>query len=73
MNHYSFFNYIVDPVDRLNYTKEYFSYVAEGTVKVLVHKEYPFTAEGVAQAQQDITGRGTAGKLLIKIGNERAH
>jgi len=63
-------NYIVDPVDRLNYTKEYFSYVAEGTVKVLVHKEYPFTAEGVAQAQQDIIGRGTAGKLLIKIGNE---
>lgn len=32
-----------------------------------VHKEYPFTAEGIQEAQRDITGRGTVGKLIVRI------
>lgn len=32
-----------------------------------IHKVYPFTVEGVAQSQTDITSRGTTGKLLIKV------
>ena len=35
-----------------------------------VHKEYPFTAEGVVDAQKDLTGGKTTGKLVIKIADE---
>lgn len=63
-------NYIIHPEERLKYTREYFSYIANGSVRVLVHKEYPFAAEGVAQAHKDLAGRGTVGKLLIKVDSE---
>ena len=32
-----------------------------------VHKVYDFTAEDVAQAQRDISSRGTTGKLLVRV------
>jgi NADPH:quinone reductase len=44
-----------------------FEFVAQPGYKVHVHKEYDFTAEGLQEAQKDITGRGTVGKLVVKI------
>lgn len=35
--------------------------------QVTVHKVYPFSAEGVAQAEEDIASRNTSGKLVINV------
>jgi len=59
-------NYIQEPAEFTHYTHEYFELLADG-LDVAIHAEYPFSAEGVRQSQEDITGRGTVGKLLIKI------
>lgn len=63
------FNYIYTPEEAQRYTDELFALV-EGGVQVKVHKIYPFSAEGVQQAQRDITGRGTVGKLIIGVSEE---
>jgi len=57
----------VTPEEFDYYTQEYFRLVNEEGVKIPIHKEYPFSAEGVGQSQIDITSRGTIGKLLISI------
>ena len=41
--------------------------VASGTIKPVIGKEYPFTAEGVAQSQKDLAEGRSVGKLLIKV------
>ncbi|KAF8313079.1 NAD(P)-binding protein [Clavulina sp. PMI_390] len=61
------FNYIVTPEESEHYSTEYFSLLKQG-VNIQIHKEYPFSADGVRQSQIDITGRGTTGKLLINFG-----
>ncbi|OBZ78424.1 putative quinone oxidoreductase [Grifola frondosa] len=63
-------NYIYTPEEGRRYSTELFSLISKGTLKILIHKEYPFTAEGVQQAQKDLTGGKTTGKLLIKISDE---
>lgn len=55
------------PDEFYNYAQEYLRMLQDG-LKILIHKEYPFSAEGVRQSQIDITSRGTAGKLLINVG-----
>ena len=60
-------NYITTREELDLYSKELFDLVAKSIVKLKVHKEYPFSAEGIRQSQVDITGRGTTGKLLIKV------
>jgi NADPH:quinone reductase len=59
-------NYIYTAEELYRYSEEYLGLLKDG-LEVRVYKEYPFSAEGVAQSQIDITGRGTIGKLLIKI------
>ncbi|WWC61368.1 uncharacterized protein I303_103949 [Kwoniella dejecticola CBS 10117] len=49
------------------YTSELIDITKKAKINYAVHKVYGFTAEDVAQAQKDIQGRGTAGKLLIKV------
>ncbi|CEH15471.1 nad-binding protein [Ceraceosorus bombacis] len=49
------------------YSAQLFDLLAKKLVKLRVHKEYPFSAEGVQQTQKDITSRATTGKLLIKV------
>ncbi|ORX39667.1 hypothetical protein BD324DRAFT_640883 [Kockovaella imperatae] len=44
-----------------------FELYSKGAVKAYIHKTYPLTAEAVAQAQVDITSRGTTGKLIIEV------
>ncbi|KAJ7625543.1 NAD-binding protein [Roridomyces roridus] len=60
-------NYIYTPAEHFHYCKELFSLVAAGTLKIQIHKEYPFTREGAIQAQKDLTGGKSTGKLLIKV------
>ena len=52
------------------YSNEMFNLINKGLVKVNIFDEYPFTAEGVQNAQRDITGGKTTGKLLIKVSDE---
>ncbi|KLO09276.1 NAD(P)-binding protein [Schizopora paradoxa] len=60
-------NYLVTPEESHFYTTELFKLVENGTVKINVHKMYPFTAEGARQSHIDITGKGTSGKLVVRV------
>jgi len=57
----------VTPAESLHYANEVFQSIQNGTFKINIHKEYPFTAEGVADSQKDLADRSTTGKLVIKV------
>ncbi|KAG8848239.1 hypothetical protein FRB96_001277 [Tulasnella sp. 330] len=61
------FGYITTPEETKHYQDELLSLLVQGAFKTKIHKDYPFTAEGVQQAQKDITSRGTIGKLLVNV------
>ncbi|KAJ6575469.1 NAD-P-binding protein [Mycena capillaripes] len=63
-------NYVATAEEFHHYATELFSFIADGTLKIKVHKEYPFTAEGAIHAQKDLTGGLTTGKLIIKVENQ---
>jgi NADPH2:quinone reductase len=48
-------------------SSQLFELVAEGAVRFKIYGEYEFSAEGIRKSQEDITGRGTVGKLIVKI------
>lgn len=60
-------NYLVTAEEGLHYSGVLFKLVEEGVLKSTVHKEYPFTAEGVKQAHIDLSGGRTTGKLIVKV------
>ena len=60
-------NYIYTPEESRRYTAELCRLIADGTLKIRIHAEYPFTAEGVQQAQKDLVGGKTIGKVIIKV------
>lgn len=60
-------NYAYTPSEVLYYANALFTHLSNGTLKPHIHKEYPFTPEGVRNAQTDLTGGKTTGKLVIKI------
>ena len=62
-------NYMVTPKEGTHYSKLFFDLVSKGTVKINIFDEYPFTAEGVQQAQTDLPRGKSTGKLIIKIGD----
>ncbi|RSH95745.1 hypothetical protein EHS25_000837 [Saitozyma podzolica] len=61
--------FIAEPEDFARYATEIFDLVKKGAIKTSIHKVYPFTVEGVAQSQLDITSRNTTGKLVIHVAN----
>jgi NADPH2:quinone reductase len=63
-------NYVYTPGEAYNYGQQLCKLVGDGSLKINIFKEYAFTAEGVQQAQRDLTGGKTTGKLLIKIGEQ---
>ena len=63
-------NYIVTPEESGPYFRKLMQMIENGTVKINIHNEYPFSAEGIQQAQTDITGRSTVGKLIVKVADE---
>ncbi|KAJ6520184.1 hypothetical protein C8R45DRAFT_954206 [Mycena sanguinolenta] len=60
-------NYAQTAEELRHYTTQLFALVADGSLKIKIHHEYPFTAEGAQQAQKDLTGGKSTGKLLIKV------
>jgi len=60
-------NYMVTPEEGTHYSKLFFDVVSKGIVKINIFDEYPFTAEGVQQAQTDLPRGKSTGKLIIKI------
>ncbi|KDQ63082.1 hypothetical protein JAAARDRAFT_29078 [Jaapia argillacea MUCL 33604] len=60
-------NYAYTPEESRRYGNELFDLIAKGVFKINVFKEYPFSAEGVQQAQSDLTAGKSTGKLVIKI------
>lgn len=65
-------NYIYTPEEARYYGDKLFDLVAKDELKITIHKEYPFTTEGVRAAQTDLTTKSgsTIGKLIYKIGGE---
>lgn len=63
-------NYVFEPEEAAYYGKKVFELVEDGTFKINIFKEYPFTAEGVEQAQKDLTGGKTTGKLIVKVSED---
>ena len=62
-------NYMVTPEEGTHYSKLFFDVVSKGIVKINIFHEYPFTAEGVQQAQTDLPRGKSTGKLIVKIGD----
>ena len=60
-------NYISTAEEAAHYGKEVFGLVEKNILKIQIFKDYPFTAEGVQNAQRDLTSGKTMGKLLIKV------
>jgi len=66
---YRMSNYVFTAEEAAHYGKLVYDLVAGGDLKVKIYNEYPFTVEGVRQAQSDLTAPGgkTVGKLVIKV------
>jgi NADPH2:quinone reductase len=62
-------NYMVTPEEGTHYSTLFFDVVSKGIVKINIFHEYPFTAEGVREAQTDLPRGKSTGKLIIKIGD----
>ncbi|OAX39526.1 NAD(P)-binding protein, partial [Rhizopogon vinicolor AM-OR11-026] len=60
-------NYTYTEEEVFYYGNALFFLLADGTLKTQVFKEYPFTTEGVRQAQIDLTSGKTTGKLVVKV------
>ncbi|KAK6335437.1 NADPH:quinone reductase [Orbilia brochopaga] len=59
------FAYVYTQEEFEYYSNELFKYVKAGQLKVNIHKTYAL--EDLSQAHRDIEGRGTTGKLVIKL------
>ncbi|KZV98629.1 NAD(P)-binding protein [Exidia glandulosa HHB12029] len=60
-------NSVADPVAAKRYADSLWSSITSGALKAKIHEEYPFSAEGLRKAHEDIAGRGTTGKLILKV------
>ena len=61
------YGYIAEPEKADYYGNKLFKLVESGELKVNIFKEYPFSAEGVQDAQRDLTTGKTTGKVIIAI------
>ncbi|KAF5391611.1 hypothetical protein D9757_002427 [Collybiopsis confluens] len=62
-------NYLETPEEITYYTAKLWSLISSGALKINIWKDYPFTTEGAQQAQKDLTGGKTVGKLVVKVIN----
>jgi NADPH2:quinone reductase len=58
-------NYLVTPEEIEENTTALFNFMIKGHIKVRIHEIYPL--QDVARAHQDLEGRKTTGKLLLKV------
>ncbi|KAG6841743.1 hypothetical protein C0991_007629, partial [Blastosporella zonata] len=59
-------NYVYTPEEAYYYGQKVFELIENGTLDINIYKEYPFSAEGVQQAQTDLVTGKTVGKLIVK-------
>ncbi|HEY6989129.1 MAG TPA: quinone oxidoreductase [Bryobacteraceae bacterium] len=57
-------NYVSDPVELRQRASDLFTWLADGRLRLRVHKTYKLA--DAAQAHRDLEGRKTTGKLLLK-------
>lgn len=60
-------NYVYTAAESLHYGTLIFDLISKGTLKIKIHKEYEFSAEGARAAQSDLVGGRTVGKLVLKV------
>ncbi|KAG6831968.1 hypothetical protein H0H87_003303 [Tephrocybe sp. NHM501043] len=60
-------NYTYTAEEAYYYGKKVFELIGDDTLHINIFQEYPFTADGVRQAQSDLVGGKTTGKLIIKV------
>ena len=58
------------PSEYFHYGKELNDLLAQKKLTVRIHHIAPFTAEGVQQAEKDLTGGKTIGKIIVKVADE---
>jgi NADPH:quinone reductase len=58
-------NYISDPAELRWRASDIFNWISSGKLRVNIFKTYPLSA--AAEAHQALEGRGTTGKLLLKV------
>jgi NADPH2:quinone reductase len=63
----SYTNWMETVEERDAYAREAYRLVSNGDVKIHIFKEYPFTADGVRQAQLDLVRGKSAGKVIIRV------
>jgi len=61
------FHYIHTVEELRRYSTELFELVSKGVVQPKLHGVYPFSVEGIRRTQQELSSRGTIGKLVVKI------
>jgi NADPH2:quinone reductase len=59
------FNYIVTREEFEHYIEELFQFIIKDKLDIKVHEAYPL--KDVAKAHDDLEGRKTTGKLLLKV------
>jgi len=59
------FNYIVTRGEFEKYSSELFQFISKDEMDVRIHGVYPL--KDVARAHEDLEGRKTSGKLLLKL------
>lgn len=62
--------YVATPEEVAHYGRELYSLVESGELKFSIYQEYPFTAAGVQEAQRDLTGGRTTGKVIVKVNSD---
>ena len=69
---YSVFGYVTTPEEANHYVPEVWGAVKSGLFKIRIVTLHPFTAEGLRDAQKEITTPGgkLAGKILLKVSEE---
>lgn len=60
-------NYVFTAEEAHYYGSKVFELIGNGTLKINVFKDYPFTTEGIQQAQSDLVEGKTTGKLVVKV------
>ncbi|KAG6849391.1 hypothetical protein H0H93_008837 [Arthromyces matolae] len=60
-------NYTYTAEEAQHYGERLFNAISNGSLRINVYKEYPFTTQGVQQAHIDLVGGKTTGKLIVKI------
>ena len=63
-------NYMETPAEYFHYGQQLNELLAQKKLNIRVHRVVPFTAEGVQQAERDLVGGKTVGKLIVKVTDE---